>query len=86
MTPGLLEFSLQPFHKIVHRNIILVSANLHLIPLCYLLALPLIQRFLLRNNSMFTSLLCFLLAASPAFESILSVGNKDAASILLQVY
>lgn len=79
MTPGLLEFLLQPFHKIVHKNIILVNTNLHLIPLCHVLALPLIQRFLLRNNSMFTSLLCFLLAISPAFENILSVSNKDAA-------
>lgn len=79
MTPGLFESLLQPFHKIVHKNIILVNTNLHLIPLCHLLALPLIQRFLLRNNSMFTSPLCFLLATSPAFENILSVSNKDAA-------
>lgn len=80
MTPDLLEFLLQPFHKIVHKNIILVNTNLHLIPLCYLLTLLLIQSFLLRNNSMFTSLFCLLLATSPAFENILSISNKDAAS------
>lgn len=79
VTPGLLGFLLQPFYKIVHKNIILVNTNLHLIPLCYLLALPLIQRLLLRNNSMFTSLLCFLFATSASFENILSVSNKDAS-------